>query len=199
MQFESKGLLDNSARRRLCNIITNKEMQGNPDKSITSKRFYELSFQITKVFNKESAAVYFTPYVCFGPTQKIAAKGKLLDTYRQRRKEFAKSGLINTRKRRSLSNPSYSASAYPSSQSSRLDEAVQKLPDEADENIGEYMLWLKNTCDPWMTVQLYWDLTRKVRLQKYADVGMSIADYFNDYRALGQSGGLYLVITCIYN
>lgn len=199
MTYEENGLLDNSARRRLCNIIINRELQNNPDAKVTSARFYQLAYDIVKIFKKESAPVYFSPYVSISPAHKIAAKGKLLDTFRQRRREFLKSGLINTRKRKYSTGSSCNSNPPSPYSASRLEEATKTLPDptsEAAEDTDDYLKWLKNSCDPWMTVQVYWEQTRKARFLKYAESDMKIADYFNEFRALGQSGGLHLV--CIF-
>ncbi|KAF5302188.1 hypothetical protein FQR65_LT19117 [Abscondita terminalis] len=197
MNYETSGLLDNSARRKICNIIINRELQGNPDAKISSQQFYQLAFEITKIFKKESAPVYFTPYVCFSPAQKTAAKGKLLDTFRQRRREFAKSGLITSRKRsRSTSSSCCSESGSSRFRFLRVEEATNKLPAEpsTEADVDDYLLWLKNACDPWITVQSYWEQTRKARFQKFIGSGMSIADYFNEFRALGQTSGLHLLL-----
>lgn len=195
MNYEKSGLLDNTARRRLCNIIINRELQINPDAKITSEQFYQLAYDIVKIFRKESAPVYFSPYISISPAHKIAAKGKLLDTFRQRRREFSKVGLIAPRKRKSSSSSSYSNPPSPYS-ASRIEDAAKSLPEPTSEETEENLTWLKNSCDPWMTVELYWDQTRKARLQKYTESNMQIADYFNEFRALGQSKGLHLV--CIF-
>lgn len=192
INYEKSGLLDNSARRRLCNIIINRELQKNPDAKITSEHFYQLAYDIVKIFKKESAPVYFSPYISISPAHKIAAKGKLLDTFRQRRREFAKVGLITTRKRKSSNSSCYSNPPSPYS-ASRIEDATKSLPEPTIEETEENLLWLRNSCDPWMTVELYWDQTRKARLQKYAETNMQIADYFNEFRALGQPKGLNLV------
>lgn len=200
LQYEANGLLDNAGRRQLCNIILNRELCENPDAKITSQRFYQLAYNITRVFKKESAPAYFTPYVCVSPTQKHAAKGKLLDSYRHRRRQFCKTGLITARKRSASTNSPYCST--PGSPHSILEEATNKLPElteDIEDTTETYMLWLKNACDPWHTVELYWEDTRKARLKKFADSQMSIADYFREFKALGQPGGLHLVgIVFIY-
>lgn len=197
MKYEDSGLLDNTARRRLCNIIINRELQKDPDAKITSVQFYKLAYDIVKIFKKESTSIYFSPYVSISPAHKIAAKGKLLDTFRQRRREFSRLGLITTRKRNYSSSTSCNSNPpSPSPSTSRVEEAIKSLPSpttEAAENTEDNLKWLRNSCDPWMTVQLYWEQTRKARFQKYSESDMKIADYFNEFRALGQAGGQHLV------
>lgn len=200
MQYEDVGLLDNSARRRLCNFIISRELQLNPGATITSKTFYQLACDIVKIFKKESVPVYFSPYICISPTHKIAAKGKLLDTFRQRRREYSKSGLIVPRKRKASTSSSCSNPGSPlPSQSSIVEEALKSLPDPSEEAVkalNESFKWLKNSCDPWLTVEFYWEQTRKARLRKFSESAMTIADYFSEFRALGQPDGMHLV--CIY-
>lgn len=200
LQYELSGLLDNTGRRKLCNIVINKELQGNPNAKISSQSFYQLAYDITKVFKRESAPVYFTPFVCISPTQKSAAKGKLLDLYRQRRREFVKSGLITTRKRSiSTNSPSTSCPGSPLPPyvpASIISDATTNLPEptpETAESVETYTLWLKNSCHPWITVEVYWEHTRKARLQKFANSQMTISEYFGEFKALEQQAGQFLV------
>ena len=191
LNYQDSGLLDSTARKSLCNLIISRELQKNPDTKITTSRLFQLAYDITQVFKKESSSVYFTPFVSFSPGQKTAAKGKLLDCYRQRRRWFAKTGLINTRKR--------SRSSSRSSTPSRIGEAVTQFDDPSEDSaeIEEKLLWLQNSVDPWQTVEAYWTSTAKERFKKLSDEKYTIAQYFNEYKALGQQGGLYLVCSYI--
>lgn len=46
LQYQEKGLLNNSVRRRLCQIIINEELKDDPEKKITSARFYQIAYEI---------------------------------------------------------------------------------------------------------------------------------------------------------
>ncbi|KAL5246027.1 hypothetical protein ACI65C_013435 [Semiaphis heraclei] len=92
--YEKSGLLDNSGRRKLCQLIVRKELQDDPDKSIKSQRLLSLSQEIVEVFPKEHISTYFIPYMNYGLLMKKAAKGKLLDCFNNRRREYIKAGII---------------------------------------------------------------------------------------------------------
>ncbi|CAH2100910.1 unnamed protein product [Euphydryas editha] len=197
LQFGESGLLDNTARRRLCNIIIGRELKDDPDCKIDSARFYQLAYEITQVFKKELSTVYFIPYVRFSPGLKTAEKGKLLDCYRHRRREFSKSGLIKSRKRSASESSSCSSATSSCTLKLRVEEAADKLEDpscSSGVNIEECMLWLQNSCDPWDTVEKFLDLTAKARFKKNSEESMTINEYYNRFRALGQASGIYLLL-----
>jgi len=106
--YQEKGLLDSIGRRRLCNLIINKELRDDVNKRVPSSRLHELAYQITTVFNKECSAVYFIRYLSYGPGLKRAAKGKLLDCLNNRRRDYRKSGIINVSHRSSTTSSSLS-------------------------------------------------------------------------------------------
>ncbi|CAH2090569.1 unnamed protein product [Euphydryas editha] len=156
-----------------------------------------LAYEITQVFKKELSTVYFIPYVRFSPGLKTAAKGKLLDCYRHRRREFSKSGLIKSRKRSASESSSCSSATSSCTLKLRVEEAADKLEDpscSSGVNIEECMLWLQNSCDPWDTVEKFWDLTAKARFKKISEESMTINEYYNRFRALGQASGIYLLL-----
>lgn len=107
-KYKESGLLNNADRRRLCNVIIG-QLKDDAQKKLTSSRLYELAYDIPKIFNKENSSVYFIPYTTITTKHKISAKGKLLDCYRQRRRQFIKSGVISEYSKRqastSTSNP----------------------------------------------------------------------------------------------
>lgn len=196
LQYQEKGLLNNSVRRRLCQIIINEELKDDPEKKITSARFYQIAYEICQIFKQESSSVYFIPYASYSPLQKISAKGKLLDQYRQRRRDYIKSGIIKVKEKRCCSSSSnYSNEPNSPRPSTSAQEAVTQLEDCNEGDIEEKILWLENNCNPWQTVELYWQLTTKNRLNLLASNKISIAEYFSKYKALKLSGGIYLVNT----
>ncbi|XP_053607240.1 uncharacterized protein LOC128673433 isoform X3 [Plodia interpunctella] len=192
LRYKENGLLNNAARRQLCHIIVSNELKDNPNKKVSSSRLYQLAFEINQVFKKESSAVYFTPFKSFNPRQKISAQGKLLDCYRQKRRDYIKSGIIVSEKHHSASPSTSSASNSPRP-STCTQEAIDLL-ETKDEDLEEKVLWLKNCMDPWSTVELYWEATAKYRLSLLTQSGISIDKYFQEFKALNQQGGLHLLL-----
>jgi len=189
---QERGLLDSSARRRLCNIIINNELKDNVQKRVPTSRLHDLAYQITTVFPKEHIATYFIPYISFGPGLKRAAKGKLLDCLYNRRRDYRRSGLIDSSR--------YSTSSSSSSCSSPIyfPEALRSLnvehnPTVIDDNLN----WLRNSSDPWDLVERNWAVTATTRLKKLMSKdGQSIAEYMAEYPALKKPTG-YLLVSVI--
>ncbi|KAL4719140.1 hypothetical protein ACJJTC_006172 [Scirpophaga incertulas] len=125
--------------------------------------------------------------------QKVSAKGKLLDTYRQRRREFIKSGVIVDYSKRRLSSATSSEAGSPRPSCSTILEAVDQLEDTHSENIDDKLLWLNNCCDPWSRVEEYWNCTTKQRLTQLT-TDITVEEYINKFKALSQPGGIYLLI-----
>lgn len=147
----------------------------------------QLASEVPQVFKKECSSVYFTPYFNIAPSEKSAAKGKLIDCFRQRRREFAKSGLISTQRK------------FPTSRSSSTQSRVSwaelfcELEVAQTVNVEEALLWLKDNCDPWSTVDLYWYETAKTRLTNFSEMNLSIGQYFDEFKVLREQRGLDLV------
>lgn len=191
LRYQETGLLDNTARRRLCNIIINNELKDDPAKTIKSARLYQLAFDIPKIFKKESPSVYFIPYTSFSPNEKISAKGKLLDCYRHRRRDFIKSGIVKVKEKCcSTTLPSKHDSPRPSTS---VQEALHQLQDRPESDINEKILWLKNCCDSWEMVEKYWTITTKYRLNLLQSKDLTIQQYYDEFKALNQQGGIFLV------
>jgi len=64
--YQDRGLLDNSGRRKICNLIVRKELQYNPEKIINSQKILSLAKEIVQMFPKEHISTYFIPYMNFG-------------------------------------------------------------------------------------------------------------------------------------
>lgn len=64
--YKDCGLLDNTGRRKLCNLIVRKELQENPEININSQKLLSLSEEITQIFPKEHISTYFIPYMNYG-------------------------------------------------------------------------------------------------------------------------------------
>ncbi|KAL5237018.1 hypothetical protein ACI65C_004428 [Semiaphis heraclei] len=181
-----KDLLDNAGRRKLCNLIVRRELQDNPETRVTTQRLLFLAQEITEVFTKEHISTYFIPYINYGPYLKKAAKGKLLDCFNNRKREYKKAGLIVTTPRQKSHIKSKSVLLLSSNRSNIDDESVE-----------ESMTWLHNSCDPWDIVERYWCVTASKRLEKILDTNskeISVSNYMNDFPALKKPSGYKLKI-----
>lgn len=136
--------------------------------------------------------MYFIPFASFSPLQKTSAKGKLLDQYRQRRRDFIKSGIIKNVERRCSSSSSNEPNS-PRPSTSSAQEAISHLQSNTRSDIAEKLLWLQNNCDPWQMVESYWEITTKERLNDLASNNMTISDFFMKYKPVNRPGGIYLV------
>ncbi|GBP68513.1 hypothetical protein EVAR_55646_1 [Eumeta japonica] len=132
LQFEQCGLLDNNSRQRLCNLIINEELRNDPDKKISSARFYQLAYEITQVFKKEHLSVYFIPYTSLHPKQKQQLKENCwtaIDTKKRLHK-------IRSSKTRPRSASAYSFTSTPSS-SSNCPSPASTRHEIIDEDVSE--------------------------------------------------------------
>lgn len=112
-----------------------------------TSRLRELAFQIVAIFPREHSATYFIPYISYDPELKRLAKGKLLDWLYDRKRDYRKSGLINSSRRSSTSS---SSSGYASPITVRLvNEREENNPITVEENL----MWLRNSSDPWDLVE----------------------------------------------
>lgn len=66
VQFKDSGILDNSGRKKLCNLIVRRELNNNPDQIISSQRLLSISEEIALTFPKEQISTYFIPYMSYG-------------------------------------------------------------------------------------------------------------------------------------
>ncbi|KAF0747614.1 SAM domain-containing protein [Aphis craccivora] len=177
--YTKLGLLDNSGRGKLCQLIVRKELQDDPDKSIKTERLLALSQEIVEVFPKEHISTYFIPYVNYGALMKKAAKGKLLDCFNNRRREYKKTGIIVTTRRSPTEGP---LSSYQTTKD--------------NENVDDELEWLNNSSDPWSLVEKYWAITRDKRLKSIlgSNVKEELSDYMKKFPALKKPSGYKLLI-----
>eukprot|EP00102_Acyrthosiphon_pisum_P019767 XP_016656977.1 PREDICTED: uncharacterized protein LOC100568979 [Acyrthosiphon pisum] len=186
--FQQSGLLNSIGRKRLCNIIINKELRDDVYRRVPTSRLQELAFQITTIFPKEHSATYFIPYILYGPGLKRSAKGKLLDCLYNRTREYRKSGLINSSR----------CSSTLSSSSGRSSPITVRLLNDREENdaitVEENLKWLRNSSDPWDLVERHWSATTNTRLKKLMSKdGQTISEYMSEYPSLKKPTG-YLPI-----
>ncbi|XP_047986882.1 uncharacterized protein LOC125233141 isoform X2 [Leguminivora glycinivorella] len=69
-----------------------------------------------------------------------------------------------------------------------------QLQDHLESDINEKLLWLKNCCDPWETVEDYWTITAKTRLTRLQSNEYTIQQYFSEFKPLNQPGGIFLLL-----
>lgn len=204
--YRRQGVLDIAARRKLCSLIINKELQNDAQKGISSTRLHSLAHEITHIFpNKEHVATYFILYISFGPGLKRAAKRKLHDCLQNRRREYRRSGIIQALPRASYSS-SESSSSGPSTPIS-LETALLPLREgllrcsanettQAEQDVEENLQWLRSSSDPWQTLEDNWRITNRQRLKKLftaSDNQSAITNYLNEFPALKKSLGYLLV------
>lgn len=184
------GLLDSIGRKRLCNIIINKELKDDVHRRVPSTRLQDLAYQITIIFHKEHSATYFIPYISYGPGLKKAAKGKLLDCLYNKRRDYRKSGLISSTRHSSKSSLGHASTIL-------LPEALRSLNNktEHDETIIEDTLnWLRNSTDPWNIVEKNWIISAINRLKKLMSKdGQTISEYMEEFPSLRKPTGYRLV------
>ncbi|KAF5274922.1 hypothetical protein FQR65_LT16833 [Abscondita terminalis] len=142
--YQSTGLLDNTARRRLCSLIINNELSNDVHVRVTSTRLHHLAHEITTIFKKEHAATYFIPYISYGPGLKRAAKGKLLDCLNNKRREYRKFGIINSSRRSSTSSTGSATTV------TLLPQGLVKYIEGEQPNLSveENLQWLRNSTEP---------------------------------------------------
>lgn len=186
--YQQSGLLDSIGRKRLCNIIINKELKDDVHRRVSTSRLHELAFQIVTIFPREHSATYFIPYISYGPGLKRSAKGKLLDCLYNRKRDYRKSGLISSSRRSSTSS---SSSGYASPITVRLvNEREENNPITVEENLK----WLRNSSDPWDLVEKHWIATTNTRLKKLMSKdGQTISEYMGEYPCLKKPTGYLLV------
>lgn len=61
-----KDVLDNTGKRKLCNLIVRRELQDDPEKQVKTPRLLFPAEEITEVFTKEHISTYVIPYVNYG-------------------------------------------------------------------------------------------------------------------------------------
>jgi len=188
--YSQSGLLDSIGRKRLCNIIINKELQDDVNRKVPSSRLQDLAYQITTIFNKEHTATYFIPYISYGPGLKRAAKGKLLDCLYNKRRDYRKSGLISPSRNSTSSSSGHSSPIL-------LPESLRSLNDKTENNealIEDNLNWLHNSSDPWNIVENNWIITANTRLKKLmSQDGQTIAEYMAEFPSLRKPAGYTLV------
>lgn len=189
---QGRGLLDSSGRRRLCNIIINNELKDNVQNRVPTSRLHDLAYQITTIFPKEHIATYFIPYISYGPGLKRAAKGKLLDCLYNRRRDYRRSGLIESFRHSTSSSSTCSSPLY-------FSESLHSLKvEEHSLTVIDNLNWLRNSSDPWDLVEKNWTVTAITRLKKLMSKdGQSIAEYMAEYPALKTPSG-YLLVSMKY-
>ncbi|KAL5246036.1 hypothetical protein ACI65C_013444 [Semiaphis heraclei] len=130
--YSKDSILDNSSRRKLCNLI---------------------------FFPKEHISTYFIPYMNYGPLMKKGAKGKLLDCFNNRRREYRKAGIIAARRSPSIGHISESISLLNQTETDTTVVIYYYLKHyvhfqmTGNDKVDEEIKWLNNSSDPWNLVK----------------------------------------------
>ncbi|CAH1110926.1 unnamed protein product [Psylliodes chrysocephalus] len=165
-------------RQTIADIIIRNELEGQPDKRISGNRFMELSEMIVQLFPTEYKQIYFSKEK-IEKNKKIetVAKGKLVSKFYTLRRSFRDCGLLpKDGKQKSDTN----------------------LPTTDDENTHEdIILWLKNSTEPWTTVEENWTKTSKIRANDLLHPG-KLVQYFESFPCLRSEKG-YLLVEIDFN
>ncbi|KAL4708861.1 hypothetical protein ACJJTC_018307 [Scirpophaga incertulas] len=87
--YSESGLLSNTGRRKICNIIIKNLLEEDPDRRIHSSVLLDYAEQIKSIFSKENISTYFVPYINNTKLKiKRCAKGKLYDCLHNRKREY---------------------------------------------------------------------------------------------------------------
>ncbi|XP_058976643.1 uncharacterized protein LOC105261834 [Musca domestica] len=84
--------LENKDRTNIAKIIISHILRENPNRRIYKEVFFKLSQSIIEVFPSEVIETYYVPF-----TKGHLAKGKLFDSYNNKRTKLSTQGLINRR------------------------------------------------------------------------------------------------------
>ncbi|CAG9822214.1 unnamed protein product [Phaedon cochleariae] len=87
------------------------------------------------------------------------------------------------------SSPSTSRGQSPLASSRRF-----SCPGLLQEDVEEQMQWLKNSTDPWATVEVYWEITRSARMHILSKEDMTINEYFSMLPCLQKPAGYLLLM-----
>ncbi|KAF5283208.1 hypothetical protein FQR65_LT14037 [Abscondita terminalis] len=92
------------SRSALATLIIERELKGQPDLRITSKRFKELAHEVS-TFPGEFSESYYVPYCKTHDGKIITAKGILWDKYINKRRIYRQIGLLSRRDHFTASSP----------------------------------------------------------------------------------------------
>lgn len=185
--------LTNSQRSSLIRIISNNILKLNPDQTVKATAYAEWTQEIIRLFPREKASVYFhNKYVMSTRGAVNRLGGKLPDQINNLKRKYRNSGIIPKRVRSNSSTSQSSAGSGPGSPStSRRFDEITSLTDDEDEHLKDHITWLKNSSDPWTTVEEKWNATRKLRLRRLRQV--TIDEYLREFPALQKPTGYKLV------
>ncbi|KAF9419669.1 hypothetical protein HW555_003947 [Spodoptera exigua] len=90
----AEGLLKESDRKRLSQIIILHLLEKNPPRAISTCEFQNLAAQIQELFKQESSVVYYSPYepATGNKGHKKSTSGKLYESYISRRRKLRSRG-----------------------------------------------------------------------------------------------------------
>lgn len=192
--YEEKGRLDFGGRKKLCHLIINKELRGDPDTKVSSERFKQLAYEISKTFPTEHPDTYYIPYSRGVAKEQLLgensdkfhlgkrnAKGKLLDCMNNKRRELKK----HSNKLVFSGEPNRAVIKNP------LENISNTVLD--DESYEEDLAWLRRCADPWHMVESKWKRTISVRQKELLHSEKSVREYLKEFPALRTTEGHLLV------
>lgn len=109
-----KGKLNDTQRNLLVKLILSPLFDKDPNCQITNKNLLSWSLEIQELFEKESSALYYTPYIApLVHTTARNASGKLLRFVYNKRRQLRERGIIEGSTRSRSSSRSSSVSVTP--------------------------------------------------------------------------------------
>lgn len=144
---------------------------------------------------------------------KKSAKGKLLDCFNNRRREYKKAGIIAARRSPSVGHISESISLLSQTETDTAGNVMSfnilmviyylnhiitfvHFQITGNENVDDEIKWLNNSSDPWNLVENYWTITRKERFKNVFNSNskeLLHSQYMKNFPALKKPNGFNLV------
>lgn len=181
----AENILDKKGRNKIAALIIQFELNKDPDWKATN--LLERAQDIRALFPNERVSTYYIPYLKYG-NDKTSAKGKLVHTYYNKRRNYLKAGLLVKYRSRSTTpvcSPSYTSTGIDRS-------------DEDDERIEEALMHLRTHADQWELIEIDWEKTAKKRLKEIASAdGPTIQAYMDEFPPLRRNNG-YLLVSSTY-
>ncbi|XP_034255476.1 uncharacterized protein LOC117653730 [Thrips palmi] len=161
-------------RNHLADCILGEYLKSDIDRKLPDHDIAELTKLILKRFPTEVKADW-DPSKESANREKAVGRGFLLKRYYHMRREMHKGNLLKS----------------PSTSKEKV--VVVNGQENVDPVLFEKLLWLSNNRQPWSKVLELWKETHTGRYNKFYRTKQSIHEYFEEYPALKDKSGFYLI------
>lgn len=183
----AENTLDKKGRNKIAALVIQFELNKDPDWKATN--LLERAQDIKALFPNERVSTYYIPYLKYG-NDKATAKGKLVHTYYNKRRNYLKAGLLD--KNRSRSTTPVCFRSYTTT------GITDNGSEEDDERIEEALMYLRTHADQWELIEIDWEKTAKKRLKEITSAdGPTIQAYMDEFPPLRRNNG-YLLVSSTY-